>query len=45
MVDLNVTSELFLHQGLMQNLRTEPHVNELHVPWLTPQFQIRKPIT
>jgi hypothetical protein len=44
-VDLNVKSELFSIQGAMQNLRTEPHMNEMHVPWLTPRFQILQPIT
>jgi hypothetical protein len=44
-VDLNVKSALFSIQDAMQNLRTEPHVNEMHVPWLTPRFQILEPIT
>jgi hypothetical protein len=35
-VDLNVKSELFYIQGAMQNLRTEPRVNEMHSTWKCP---------
>ena len=35
-VDLNVKSELFSIQGAMQNLRTEPRVNEMHATLKSP---------
>jgi hypothetical protein len=35
-VDLNIKIELFSIQGAMQNLRTEPRVNEMHATLKSP---------